>query len=313
VIMFFTLSGFLITFLLLQEKARWGTIDIKAFYVRRILRIWPLYFLYIALAMTYHWLFDTGGVPDASYVLLFIFFVPNIAFNLGHYMPDTAALWSIGIEEQFYAFWPLIVSRVRALKPFLYLVIVVLCAVRIFTHVVAGPGKHLASSIVDSLGYDSMAVGALLAILYREDNKYVLRLAKSWVPYVAFAGLFVLLALNKLRFLSVLGSEVTSVVTGVFIVAQIAGTKKLIDLEKPVLTYVGQISFGIYVYHMLTITVVAKLLSTLLPDVTVPIPLLLLLIGGATLGVASFSYRYIESPFLRLKDSRARIKTSLTS
>jgi peptidoglycan/LPS O-acetylase OafA/YrhL len=310
VIMFFTLSGFLITFLLLQEQERFGTIDFKAFYFRRILRIWPLYFFYIALAMTYHWQFEPAGVSNAPYVLLFVFFLPNIAFNLGRCMPDTAPLWSIGIEEQFYAVWPFVVSRVRSLRFFLCLLIVGLIGLRISVHVAAGSGKHLASSIVDSLGYDAMAVGALFAVLYREGNARLLRAAQTWIPHIAFAGLVVLLTLNKLRFLSLFGPPITSCVTGLFIVSQIAGRKKLLDLERPVLSYVGRISFGIYVYHMLVITVIARLLPMLAPEAIVPTPVLLLLVGAVTLGVAALSYRYLEAPFLRFKDSVSRIRTS---
>jgi peptidoglycan/LPS O-acetylase OafA/YrhL len=243
-------------------------------------------------------------------VLLFIFFLPNIAFNLNRYPPDTAPLWSIGIEEQFYLVWPLVVSRIRALKTFLCILIVVLVGARASLHAFSGGGKHLATSITDSLGYDSMAVGALLAILYRDGHATLLRVARSWVPHLAFVALVIGLAVNKLRFFSQAGTLVTAVVTGVFIVSQIAGSRKPLDLEQPILNYLGKISFGIYVYHMLVITLVAKLLVTAFPDAVIPTPAIMAIVVASTIAIAGLSYRFFESPFLRFKHSLERVKTS---
>ena len=202
VIVFFTLSGFLITYLLLQEREELGRIDLRAFYMRRILRIWPLYFFYIILAMAYHWAADPGGVANAGYVILFVCFVPNIAFNLDRYMPDTAPLWSIGIEEQFYAVWPLIVRHVRNLERVLVGVIVCVVGVRFALHLRFGGSKHLATSIVDSVGYDSMAIGALCAFAYRRGSARVMKLARSAFVQVGFIVWLALLAANVLGPLS---------------------------------------------------------------------------------------------------------------
>src|SRR5512135_955912 len=95
VIMFFTLSGFLITYLLLREREERGSIDLGAFYLRRILRIWPLYFFYLAVAVAYHALAGEG-VPHPGYLVLFVLFLPNLAQNLQRHPPDTGPLWSLG-------------------------------------------------------------------------------------------------------------------------------------------------------------------------------------------------------------------------
>ena len=111
VTVFFVLSGFLITYILLKEKHKTGTINIISFYIKRILRIWPLYFLLMILG-----LFVFNKLPFANtedlYVnfheffyiklILYIFILPNIVLQLFGAVPLISQLWSIGIEEQFY-------------------------------------------------------------------------------------------------------------------------------------------------------------------------------------------------------------------
>ena len=115
VTLFFTLSGFLITYLLLAEKERFGTVFVKAFYIRRILRIWPLYYLIIILGLFilphipyFQIPVYTEGVHYrfGTKVFLYGILFPNVVYNLYDYMPYLAQTWSIGIEEQFYLIWP---------------------------------------------------------------------------------------------------------------------------------------------------------------------------------------------------------------
>jgi len=289
VTMFFALSGFLITYLLLEEREREGHIDLGAFYLRRILRIWPLYFVALGLAIAYHG--QTTGL------LLFLFFMSNVAFVTGRYVPDTAPLWSIGIEEQFYALWPLVVSRVRRLVPLLVCVIVALPLARIAVHHALGPGRHVATDLLGTFGYDAMALGALFAIGYRNGNALLLRTARTPWPHVAFVALVALLAANQLGWLHVLLPPLVALVTSIFIVAQVASPRPLLDLEAPPLRFIGRVSFGVYVYHMLVITLLARVLG----NTVLPAPLIIALVCAVTIGVATISYRVLETPFLRLK------------
>ena len=122
VTVFFVLSGFLITYILLKEKQKTGTINIISFYIKRILRIWPLYFLLMILG-----LFVFNKLPFANtedlYVnfyeffyiklILYIFILPNVVLQLFGAVPLISQLWSIGIEEQFYLFWPHLIKRFK--------------------------------------------------------------------------------------------------------------------------------------------------------------------------------------------------------
>lgn len=113
VTLFFVLSGYLITFLLLKEKELTGTITIGAFYMRRVLRIWPLYFLLVALAFFVFPRIGAMQVPPLTGQLadnlrftlpLFTLFLPQLALSMFAPVPFAEPAWSIGVEEQFYMF-----------------------------------------------------------------------------------------------------------------------------------------------------------------------------------------------------------------
>src|SRR6056297_394494 len=129
---FFLLSGFLITYILLMEKERYGKINIKNFLIRRTLRIWPLYFMLIAVApFLVSWLNE-----DAPNYLANALFVSNFhTINTGKWMYPFAHFWSICIEEHFYLVWPFIIAFIpnkHLMKVFISLIIISI-AFRMYT------------------------------------------------------------------------------------------------------------------------------------------------------------------------------------
>jgi peptidoglycan/LPS O-acetylase OafA/YrhL len=137
---FFVLSGFLITYLLLAEKESFGKISIKHFYVRRVLRIWPLYYLIVILGffiLPKFEMFRIGylqpGFEGNFYqnLILYILILPNLAFSLYPAVPNIGQSWSIGVEEQFYIFWPVIISRSKSILKSLLIITIVLISVKI--------------------------------------------------------------------------------------------------------------------------------------------------------------------------------------
>lgn len=98
VTLFFVISGFLITYLLLNEQKESNRVSIPKFYIRRILRIWPIYYLYLVIALT---VTSTWNDPCIWY---YIFFGANIPFVLSIGIWPIVHYWSIGVEEQFYMF-----------------------------------------------------------------------------------------------------------------------------------------------------------------------------------------------------------------
>ena len=105
VVLFFVLSGFLITYLLIQEKEKNNFISLKKFYLRRIFRIWPVYYLVLFAS---YFLFDEKY--NSISILLCLGIFPNIAHALNLGWPSSPQIWSIGVEEQYYLFWPILIS-----------------------------------------------------------------------------------------------------------------------------------------------------------------------------------------------------------
>ena len=118
VTLFFVISGFLITFLLIKEMRKTQTVSIGKFYLRRILRIWPIYYLFIIVSLS---VFLCFGMPNQILVKelwFYLFFAANIPFITYQGIMILVHYWSIGVEEQFYLFWPLLVriSKSKLLK-----------------------------------------------------------------------------------------------------------------------------------------------------------------------------------------------------
>ena len=135
VVLFFVLSGFLITYLLLEEEKRTGTIAVKNFYLRRILRIWPLYFFIVFLALAVLPNIPFFVLPDyeparvyqdlSAKILLYVFFLPNLVTPLLGVVPYASLTWSIGTEEQFYLVWPPLLKLFKKYRVALMIVIVI--------------------------------------------------------------------------------------------------------------------------------------------------------------------------------------------
>jgi peptidoglycan/LPS O-acetylase OafA/YrhL len=114
--LFFLLSAYLITELLLREVEQFGKLDLRSFYARRILRIWPLYFLGITVGVLLR-LVDTRERFPLTYALALAFMFGNWMISLKGVVPSAIfALWSVSFEEQFYLFWPAFMSKARGKK-----------------------------------------------------------------------------------------------------------------------------------------------------------------------------------------------------
>ena len=122
VVLFFVLSGFLITYLLLAEESSFKAISIRKFYIRRVLRIWPLYFMIVFLAFfilpnisffTLPGFFNSKEALHGGFIIklfLYLIFVPNLAVILIGIVPYASHTWSVGVEEQYYVVWPVILK-----------------------------------------------------------------------------------------------------------------------------------------------------------------------------------------------------------
>ncbi|WP_310380002.1 acyltransferase [Flavobacterium sp.] len=305
VTVFFTLSGFLITYLLLKEIEKTGSIDIKKFYMRRVLRIWPLYYLYLFIVVF------LNGIENLQWPILFyIFILPNfknsfagviatvvgsrnLLLMIGHY-------WSLGVEEQFYAFWPWMVRKTEILFRFLVFFPIFYIILKVSLKVLDAPYGLL--TFLHYTRFGCLTIGALGAYLfYHNSTKVKWIISKWWLEAFAWL-LFLVVAMNKFHLASVIDHEIISIVTLIIIFNQIANPKRLISLENKTFDYLGKISFGLYVYNPLVIYGMSFLMNKLdienqlLKQITIYVTVVL-----AIVLVAHLSYYYFEKRFLKIK------------
>jgi peptidoglycan/LPS O-acetylase OafA/YrhL len=302
----FNLSAYLITDILLTERENNGVISVRRFYIRRVLRIWPLYFLGIALgtgiALLNHRAHDAIGF---GWYLLFAGNLYCIVF--GWLENPFAPLWTISIEEQFYFLWPwairLFSRRGMMMGALLFI------ALANFTLFIQGQHHADMGRVVwpnTLVQFQMFATGILLA------------LAKKYLAWRNLGiGLILVLAGPVLWFVACFEFYLRqSTVYG----TAISGTDLMIRYLLIALgcaailhgfcmigpsqmprwaAYLGKISYGLYVYRLLAIEFAHSLLASLngLPFVAASAVVAILL----TIAIAVLSYAFLESPFLRIK------------
>ena len=182
VALFFVLSGFLITTLLLDEKGYTGTISIRKFYMRRILRIWPLYFLIVGLSLFVIPYISFLKVPISDVqilhqnffqkIILFTFFLPNMAIIAYAPVAFCSQTWSIGVEEQFYLLWPTVMKYVKNKFVFSVVFIVIFLAIKYtLLQLRVHQPKFFISRYLDVFPIDCMLIGGLFAFIGYDKRK----------------------------------------------------------------------------------------------------------------------------------------------
>ncbi len=323
--MFFVLSGFLITYLLLRERERSNTINVSNFYARRVLRIWPLYLLIILLAtfvfpqfpalFGYRSPNPSAGAYFAPRLTLFLLVMPNLAIDFFGTSYLCSPAWSIGVEEQFYILWPHIMrtkkwsKKVKAILLYALGIVVVvgLCA---FWYQQLAPfpeAKSIRSIILVLLGQfriSLMLIGAAGATLLYYRHPFTRWL---FLPLTQLIGYGIMLTMWLTGFqVPGYNLEVYGLFFGLLIINVAGNPNTLVRLDNWVFESLGRISYGIYLYHIPIIVLLINLLRQLTP-VNSGIEfnsILYSLSISITILVSYLSYKYLETPFLRLKDSR---------
>lgn len=312
VTMFFTLSGFLITYLLLLELDKSGTIDVKKFYMRRVLRIWPLYYVYIAIIILVN---RTDAIEWP--ILFYLLMIPNFKNSFAKVIPPFSSLtttmmlghyWSLGVEEQFYAIWPWIVKKINILFKVLILFPFFYVLLKLVLRIFHAPYSILV--FVNYTRFGCLALGGLGAYLYFFHKDKLGFAIKRWVEIGAWL-FFVVVAFNKFHITSIIDHEILSVFTLIIIINQINNPNKIISLENNLMDYLGKISFGLYVYNPLVIYLMSFLFLWM-PTGNVMLKTLLVyvLVIPAIIGVSHISYHYFEKRFLKLKTKYTTIRSA---
>lgn len=321
VVFFFVLSGFLITYLLFAERQQSGGISVRSFYLRRIFRIWPLYYLIFALGFFVLPLSGLFYVPAQSEWLeshfwlnffLYLIILPNLALAfspLGTSVPNIGQSWSIGVEEQFYLIWPVLMKFFQ--RPLVAILVVSALWLMLKALVAANVGldspegwnalkKFLAMSKIEC-----MTAGALGAWLLYHKKQSLLRLIFHPIAqFAAFAAIPLLVFFFPYQWQD--GVHLLHSAAFLTLILNVsANPASLLKLQSKWLNELGKISYGIYMYHMIMIVLVLNLAKNVMhwPSDLSLAQIIAVYTGSIalTIFVSSLSYRWFERRFIERK------------
>ena len=318
--LFFALSGFLITGILLDTRN--ANNYFSAFYARRVLRIFPLYYsvLIVIIAVAAIWSPRPHRVPlPADQKLYFLYLTNWLVLWKGHWGPNILGhFWSLAVEEQFYLIWPLCVWLLISQKLARVAVgaSVIALVVRIFWVLQTGPSQAIVLATVTRM--DALLCGALGAILFRQTR--TLNVLHQWSPRVAFSAILGFAAgviwlrvthgaWSVLVFVQTFGFSLLAVgFTALILHAAVtdgAGTLLQRALRNGVLTEFGKYSYGIYVYHVPVLLLSDFLIFSRLSPAWIHNfwfgVLCFAVLFAVSFFIAKLSYELFERRFLALK------------
>jgi peptidoglycan/LPS O-acetylase OafA/YrhL len=307
---FFLISGFLITYLLLAERERTGTVDVFKFYVRRAFRIWPLYFLLLLGAPLLVYFFN-DKLPDMAYHFGFLGNFETIKNNTIN--PITTHLWSICVEEHFYLICPVILAFVPTKKLPQAFLMIIFCSILFRFYIFDDPksSSHLYLNTLSRI--DTLALGCLFGYLvYFKKLKFEDPLPVRLIIY----SIFVMMVFTE-NFKSVHSPFDAAVKKYLFILPAAywlgnfifnAGAK-LVPTKENFFHLLGKASYGMYMFNPVLISVGIKYMHKYNMHNFI---VYTVLVNAILLGIVLLSYHFFEVPFLKLKEKFSVIPSGST-
>lgn len=314
--LFFVLSGFLITGILYDTKGSDGYFRI--FYIRRTLRIFPLYYgtlalFYIVLPGLAPGIAPAQGAGDEQlWNWLYLSNLQIATQGWGGTSAHLAHFWSLSVEEQFYLFWPFIVlllSR-RGLMRLCGAIVVLSLLLRTAFHIT---GYELAAYVLTPARMDALAIGAWIALAFRDqrDRARMVSRARSTAALATLALVLMFAWRGTAKYhdavIGTLGFTTLALLYGSLLVLACVEPRLAKVFEVKPLRFFGRYSYALYVFHQpIVLEVVAAGVSVAAFPVIlgsrVPAQLTFAALGiAASTGLALLSWSLLESPFLRLK------------
>jgi peptidoglycan/LPS O-acetylase OafA/YrhL len=309
--LFFCLSSYLITTLLMKEYQLTKTIDVKSFYLRRILRIWPLYFTFLLCIVPVIGMILPSQRLPLPFLAAFALLSGNWACAAWGF-PFSAAsiLWSVSIEEQFYLTWPLVMKRWLHRLPGICCGLILLAFMARGILVLLGASRD--SIFCNTLArLDPIAAGALIGYFLKgQTPTFSFRIR---VPLI-LAGLLGIATCGAFGSGSGALALLTYPAATLASVLLIVGTlgidlSSLPGLSRRLLVYLGRISYGLYIFHCISLAITRTLLPLHHPSLAQTM-ILVMVTFLLTVVLASLSYRFLEAPFLKLKNRFAYVTSN---
>lgn len=308
VVLFFVLSGFLITSLLLKEKDSHGKINFKAFYQRRILRIWPLYFLVLLIGFFILPKFNYWEIPHPMFVpvaqhfwlKLFLYFIilPNLAVVIFREIVGVSQVWSLATEEQFYLMWPFVIQYFR--KKLLPVMISILVFYWVFKLVFEKLSSYSTIwSYIDGFwnffNINCMAIGGIFAVLYHDKHQYITNIFFHCFLFL-FVSFFTIACLLLGINFGFFHYDIYSFLFAIIILNLACNERYSKTLENGTIRYLGSISYGLYMYHPMILPIAMIIGKKYDSNI-----LIYVFTFGFTILIAGLSFKYYEKFFLKMK------------
>jgi len=309
---FFVLSGFLITSLLMEEWSLEGSICLKNFYIRRVLRLMPALLFLILVTGGFALIFLDKRRSIATYqgIWLTLSYASNWFYAFGHFSADNplGITWSLAIEEQFYLTWPILLILALRIKLgrrwIIYVLAFAVMIIPLHRRLLIEQGANIFRLYYSSdTRADTLLVGCLAGLLFSWNllphNKRIGIYMKS---LAAVAAIFLGYMIGTASWMDVMlyqrgGYSLVALSVAFILIVQIAWPSKaaLLFLRFPPLVWIGRISYGLYLWHWPVRWFIyqKKALPDSVPQLVTAVVLSILL--------TSISYYFVEKPFLRWK------------
>lgn len=295
---FFALTGFLLGRLLLREFRLTKNISIKSFYIRRIYRIWPLYFLYLIICFFANPFASGTPAINRSELPFYLTFTYNWGQIFANIPGSMATItWSVSVEEQIYFLLPVLMSLIYFKK--FEITALLLLAIGTISLVLSDLGYIPFNSRLTTSYFVPVGIGLIVAI--KEDSirnsKSEFKIARWLVLFLAIIYLTLYSEISATSF----GTTITMTLTSLFFVALLFSADNFLSVENiwvKSLARVGRVSYGCYLYHWAVWTIMTG--KEILYSDDKGFSIFGVLFGLiVTITISEFSYRFFESWFLK--------------
>jgi peptidoglycan/LPS O-acetylase OafA/YrhL len=309
IIFFFVLSGFLITYLLLWESKKNGGIKLFNYLIRRFLRVWPLYFLVVLFGFFIFPLLPYG-IETKHELWRFMFFMSNIdEILIGAFDPINflSATWTVSVEEQFYLVWGIFIGmfRFRKARTYYAFFIGIIGFSLLFRYYHLDEPRTLYFHTLSVMS--DVAFGGIFGLLAFDGKAQVFFEKRSRLQIVIFYLIAAWFLIYEGHFINgplfVFERFVPGLIFGIIILEQIYAKRSFFNADNiPLFSYSGRITYGFYMFHCIYLYYWSTLFSNWnFTEYFYQYLIYFVVVFASTYFTAHLSFKYYETPFLKLK------------